>query len=58
MAAALPGGRAADVVAFIHCDDSTHGCAPAGQPGDACNDGWPCDQGLTCKVPGEVCVAD
>jgi hypothetical protein len=51
-------GAPADVVVNIHCEDSTSGCTPFVQPGDPCNDGWQCDEGLTCKVPGEVCVAE
>jgi hypothetical protein len=54
----FPAGLPADVVVHIECQDSTHGCTPFLQPGDLCPEGWQCDEGLTCKVPGDVCVAD
>ena len=54
----FPAGVPDDVVVSLHCTGSTNGCTPFVQPGDACPDGWQCDEGLTCKVPGEVCVAD
>jgi hypothetical protein len=53
----FPPGAPADVVVDLQCDASTHGCTPFGQPGDACAGGWACDEGLTCQVPGETCVA-
>ena len=53
----FPPGAPTDVVVDLECDDSTHGCTPFGQPGDACTGGWRCDEGLTCEVPGETCVA-
>jgi hypothetical protein len=54
----FPAGLPGDVVVSIHCEDSTSGCSPFVQPGDPCPDGWQCDEGLTCKVPGDVCVAE
>ena len=54
----FPSGTPADVVVHIECQDSTHGCTPFLQPGDLCPEGWQCDEGLTCKVPGDVCVAE
>jgi hypothetical protein len=52
----FPAGAATDVVVSITCEDSTHGCTPLLQPGQLCPIGWPCDEGLVCKVPGDVCA--
>jgi hypothetical protein len=54
----FPAGTPADVVVNIHCTDSTSGCTPFLQPGDRCPVSWQCDEGLTCKVPGDVCAVD
>jgi hypothetical protein len=49
-------GAATDVVVHIDCGGGLHGCTPFLQPGDRCPAGWQCDQGLTCEIPGDVCV--
>jgi hypothetical protein len=51
----FPSGAPHDVVVHIDCQDSTHGCTPFQQPGQACPIGWACDEGLVCHVPGDTC---
>jgi hypothetical protein len=52
----FPAGAPEDIVVHIDCTDSTHGCTPYLQPGQMCPIGWQCDEGLVCKVPGDVCA--
>ena len=52
----FPAGAPEDIVVQIDCTGSTNGCTPLLQPGETCPIGWPCDEGLVCKVPGDVCV--
>jgi hypothetical protein len=52
------GGTSSDIVVHIDCTGGLHGCTPFLQPGDRCPAGWRCDQGLTCQVPGDVCVEE
>lgn len=54
----FPAGAPEDVVVHIDCTGSTHGCTPWLQPGDFCPVGWACDEGLVCKVPGDVCEVE
>jgi hypothetical protein len=54
----FPAAVPSDVVVNITCEDSTHGCTPFLQPGQPCPVGWQCDEGLVCKVPGDVCVIE
>jgi hypothetical protein len=51
-------GMSRDVVVHIDCGGGLQGCTPYLQPGDRCPVGWQCDQGLTCKIPGDVCVTE
>lgn len=53
----LPPGRDEDVVVHVDCVGGRGECAPLQQPGESCPAGWSCDEGLVCKVPGDVCVA-
>lgn len=54
------GGMSSDIVVHIDCTGTggLGACTPFLQPGDRCPEGWQCDQGLTCHVPGDVCVVD
>jgi hypothetical protein len=52
----FPSSAPGDLVMRIDCKGGAHGCTPFQQPGQACPAGWQCDEGLTCKVPGDVCV--
>jgi len=54
----FPAGAPEDIVVHIDCTDSTNGCTPFLQPGEVCPIGWQCDEGLVCKVPGDVCAAE
>ncbi len=54
----FPPAAPADVVVSISCTASVLGCTPFLQPGERCPEGWQCDQGLACHVPGEVCEPD